>query len=475
MPSYRDLSKPDTVSRHGPNNSAKLQLLMAVMLVSLLVVFTIFGGAPNWSQETNWLITGGAGIIVIILFKRMRRADWLSAPTVYMIVFWMFHFGTIFPAAVSPGLIEALPSWASDWISYPETIVAAYLSLLFLVSFVLGVLIIPTNNQRCTQREPHPELIKMGWFVIACGLLLFLINIIQYGAGVFSLSYLEFFGEISNAFYAPVLIIVEGLILQIAGGRALRSVIRTALFTYLPVALPLFMAGFRTALVFTAVVLMTIMHLRGLALARWRLLVLVVAALIATSSIRNIREYGLAEVTELNSPIRVFVQNPIAGLIELGGSLQPVSATVDYMRKRDFYYGSTYLYPFVRQLAPLFGKEKDTSLTDARLIAIRITSLYGQIGYSTVAEAFANLGILGVVLFAGLWGFALGMLGRISDTAYGLSVFGVVLLPMMINVRNSFLYVPAWILLGMVPILLARILRRRSLGLSPKAKLHKIP
>ena len=103
------------------------------------------------------------------------------------------------------------------------------------------------------------------------------------------------------------------------------------------------------------------------------------------------------------------------------------------------------------------------------------TKAIGQIGYSTVAEAFANWGTVGVVLFAGLWGIALGILGRISGNAYGLPVFAVVLLPMIINVRNSFVYVPAWIFLGMMPILIARILRRRSLGLSSKARLHRIP
>jgi hypothetical protein len=107
--------------------------------------------------------------------------------------------------------------------------------------------------------------------------------------------------------------------------------------------------------------------------------------------------------------------------------------------------------------------ELEPELYDKRLIATQVDLAYGSIGYSTVAEAYANGGVVGVVLFALLLGAVLGGFESRWRGPYGQAALAVFLIPVMINIRNSFIFVPAWITMGMLPILLARILRKRQL------------
>jgi hypothetical protein len=100
--------------------------------------------------------------------------------------------------------------------------------------------------------------------------------------------------------------------------------------------------------------------------------------------------------------------------------------------------------------------------TDPRFIGEFMNRQYGSIGFSTVAEAYANGGSAGVVLFAIAWGALLGWLERFGGTAYGRALLGVVLLPMLFNVRNSFIFVPAWVGTGLAVVAVAYVLRGKA-------------
>ena len=83
---------------------------------------------------------------------------------------------------------------------------------------------------------------------------------------------------------------------------------------------------------------------------------------------------------------------------------------------------------------------------------VEIANRVGQIGGSPVAEAFHNFGTVGVVLFMAVLGALLVRLERRSD-----AVVGVVLLPLLIQVRNSFAPVPVQIGIGLLLVALTRM------------------
>ncbi len=429
-------------------------LALIVFLLALAGLTEILGQ----SLTTEWLLAGGAGLIIIVAYKRVLRLEWLSPTILYMAIFWVFHLGLVFPAAIVPSLLDDYPGWALDRLLSPESSIAVVASLLFLACFAVGTLFVRQRESKASNEDRKtsaPKLVLMGWLTIAGGMLLAVIALANYGFESLLSSYDEFFA-ISSTFAYAVVITAIGLILQIAGGRAMRSVLLTALWSYLPIAALTFLAGSRTAPLFTAIVILIALSKRGLRVSRLALGLGIITLLIVTATIREVRQVGLGNLFDPSTPIAI--QSPLSGLTELGGSLQPVISTVDYMRSHDFFVGETYVFPVLRQIDRLFGGDIGTPDTDPRFIANRIVALYGSIGYSTVAEAYANGGLAGVLIFALLWGVVFGLLERHSNTPYRMAVFLVILIPMMINIRNSFIYVPAWIFLGLCPVLVAKFL-----------------
>ena len=109
-------------------------------------------------------------------------------------------------------------------------------------------------------------------------------------------------------------------------------------------------------------------------------------------------------------------------------------------------------------------RERYTPENDPRLIASHMAQLYGSaMGYSVVAEAYANGGAVGVVSFGVVGGLALGLLAAGAHKPYGLAVLTAVLMPMILGIRNSFIFVPGWIVMGMALLIVGRLLVRPAL------------
>jgi len=224
------------------------------------------------------------------------------------------------------------------------------------------------------------------------------------------------------------------------------------------------------------VVLVLIMNLQGVRLPRFLLIGGAILVLIMTATIRDYRLTGLS--TTLGSSTALSIRDPVTGMTELGGSLCPVIVTVDYMRENRPFFGETYVYPFYRSVAKIIGFDPGSPISDRRFIAQHITQIYGAIGYSTVAEAYANGRLIGVALFAAAWGMGLSFLMKRASSPYGVALLAVVLIPMMSNIRNSFIYVPAWIFVGALPLAFLYIIRfqkrRRSHNLERGVKVQPI-
>ena len=158
--------------------------------------------------------------------------------------------------------------------------------------------------------------------------------------------------------------------------------------------------------------------------------------------------------------LEIGARAPLEGLTELGSSLAPVYAVIDSEHSwgRQYFFGETYLLPFTRVWERLAGVERNDPALDPRFIANFTNRHYGSIGFSTVAEAYANGKTAGVALFAAAWGLLLGWLERFGGRPYGRACLGAFLLPMLFNVRNSFVFVPAWAGAGLAVVAVAFVL-----------------
>jgi oligosaccharide repeat unit polymerase len=442
---------------------ANLYKRLSIVLLAILGAVT---ASSFFSIETNeslmrviWFMTGATGLLIIWLLKQTMQLDWLMPPVVYAFIFWAFHFGLLFPASISLSVLDTMNPWTKAWIDQPDTISALLAALLFLISFAVGVLLFYRDNQamaKLTDSDKSPELIRVGWALIGIGLLFILAAVINLGWRIFLGGYQSFY-SVHNFFSWPIIIMATGFIIQIAGGQERQAILRSLLFLFTPVIVPVLIGGARTAPLFSMAAILSMLGMRGFRLPLKLLIPATVLLLIITATVKDIRQQGMENL--FNQGTGIEAQDPLSGLTELGGSLRPVSASLDYIRKRgDFFYGETYIFPLTRQIERFTGT-RGTVLTDERFIAARVNQLYGSIGFSTAAEAYVNFGILGIILFAFGWGAILGWLTGWATTPYRLALLAVLLIPMFINVRNSFIYVPTWIVLGLLPLTVAYLLR----------------
>lgn len=448
-------------------NRIDLYKRLSIILLVIVSLITVFGflnfDGSGLSPRTIWFATGASGLVVIWIIKRILEIDKLSPTIIYAFIFWVFHFGLLFPSSISSNILDAIAPWARAWIFQTDTVLALFTALLFLVNFAVGVIIFYPGKPasiKLKEATNAPELVKMGWVLIGISFLFIVIAVINVGWRIFFTTYQEFF-LVHNSFSWAIIIMATGIMLQIAGGKESKSVLKHVVLLFLPVALPVMLAGSRTAPLFASAAIVSMLSIRGLRIPLKILVPIVLFLLVVIATVKDVRQQGLIAVLEQNTQVKA--QDPLSGLTELGFSLRPVTASIDYIQGRgDFFYGETYVFPFIRQFQRFTGT-RETSLMDERFISSTITRIYGSpggggLGYSVVAEAYVNGGLLGVVLFAFIWGAGIGWLSGRATTPYRLAILAVVLIPMFVNVRNSFVFVPAWITYGLLSIIAARFL-----------------
>jgi hypothetical protein len=409
-----------------------------------------------------WLGSGALGLLLVVLIARGGLWRERPARVAYASLLWLFHLGLTFPAALMPSLLAERPRWAIDWLFTPAGTRAVIEATLFIVCFVAGS---ELGHRRRTAASrlsgpSAPELALAGHLCAGAGLVLLLLGLQRHGFEALLAPYEVFFPVFSLDFSRAVLVMGFGALLTLASGASAAHV-RWALGLFALVAVPVFLVGGRSAPMFVSVALVVTATQRGMVMRRRWLVAAALLLLSAIAVVRVSRQGGLATLVDAAAESN---PTPVAGLAELGASLAPVWAVIENEQRwgRAYFWGETYLFPLERAWQRLTGDERSDVTTDPRFIGEFMNRQYGSIGFSTVAEAYANGGSAGVVLFAIAWGALLGWLERFGGTAYGRALLGVVLLPMLFNVRNSFIFVPAWVGTGLAVVAVAYVLRGKA-------------
>ena len=149
---------------------------------------------------------------------------------------------------------------------------------------------------------------------------------------------------------------------------------------------------------------------------------------------------------------------------EMGESLHPVEKVVRWRAEGEaLEMGSSYWAPFERAAARVLpGVRLPAAEDDMRIMNVLVTDRVGGIGFSPVAEAYRNFGAVGVVLILGLLGAALAAIDRIADRGLAVLAIATLYVPLLVNVRNSFVSVPLQCGLGVLFVLGLRLVRHMS-------------
>jgi hypothetical protein len=376
---------------------------------------------------------------------------------VYAAIFWCFHFGLIAMLASRAVSTQDLANGDDHWVLGAFSGVAAVLAMIGCLAFASGAAAVYAWRRaaRAMPEAPpargqggHPygavgSILLLGALTVWGGVIL-----VSNGPGGFSMSYEDFrdmAAQFPTVFGITSPALGCGLVLSVTGRSGWpRTGALIAFVLYALVALPM---GLRSDVMFPAVVALIASARCGRRFSTIKAAGVALLLFILIPIVRDVRATGINALAE------AAVAAPrLDAFVEMGESLRPVEQVVQWHAEGEPYQGgSSYWAPFERAAARLLpGVEVAAAETDLRLMNVLVLDRIGAIGFSPVAEAYRNFGPIGVVLALGLLGMGLAAIDTIRDRQIAVLAIATLYPPLLINVRNSFIAVPAQCVAGVL-------------------------
>jgi len=401
-----------------------------------------------------WWIALGSLVVIVSL---IGRSGLWTATGAYAAVFWCFHFGLISVLAMDLVEPRELSLWDQLWVMGPFAADAALLALIGFAAFASGASLVrgfdasppadrsPMNEQNAAV-HPHGTAGSMLIFlsiVLWCGIVVSTSGL----AGFFGSygEYLRATADFSGPMAIVWLALGFGVVMSVTGKRGwLRTSAIAAFGCVALVALPL---GLRGEIMFPSIAALVAAARCGWVLTPGKACAFVAALLVLIPSVREIRNTGLQSLPDMVLELRLF-----DAFVEMGGSLHPVEKVVRWRAEGEpFERGASYWAPIERAAARILpGIQTPAAEDDMRIMNVLVTDRVGAIGFSPVAEAYRNFGALGVVLVLGILGAGLAAIDGIADRRLAVFAIAALYVPLLTNVRNSFVSVPLQCVLGML-------------------------
>jgi hypothetical protein len=392
----------------------------------------------------------GIGVIGLIAYVRYALGcPWLSASTVYLMLFWMFHYGLAFPAALAPDVLLSWDAWDIAWLHWPNVRMAMILGVVGASGFVFGLGI-------TSRRFPRPARIDVpghhdaalygvGWLVMLAGIAGTAAALAMHGGlGVFAMSYEEFRETLLSGrlLQSGVDVSQLGCLLAICGAGGRRWVTPLAAWGA-SIGLLMLVIGMRSEAMVPVVSFAIVLVCRGNRLPRGLLAAGVAAAFVAMPAIKTFRQVGLTN-RDLVNWTRI---SPLDTFTELGGTLRAAKTYVDVVEQDGIYLlGASYWAPFDRQvIARLMPhRERVPYEEDERIPGRLVPEREGAVGTSATGEAYANFGPFGPFVYFALVGALFGWLERQAVAGpYGCACLGIAMMLFYFNIRSEWLALPA--------------------------------
>jgi hypothetical protein len=388
-----------------------------------------------------------------------------TATGVYALIFWCFHFGLV--AVLGSGYVgvEEISVWDLSWLLSPHALDAALLALTGALALACGASIVFVTRGRARPSvgpapptEPAHALGAAGSILVLGSIAAWsMIVVATGGIGGFFASYGEYrqaTGDLGAVLGVIWLVLGCGFVLSMTGRSGwLRMAAGAAFAAFAVVALPL---GLRGEVMFRGVAALVGAARCGRRLSTRNAIVLGLTLLAVIPIVREVRQTGLSGLSHAVVEPRLY-----EGLAEMGASLHPVEKVVRWHAEGEpFEKGRSYWAPIERAAARLLpGITVVAADDDLRITNVLVTDRVGAIGFSPVAEAFRNFGPLGVAVVLGLLGALMAGIDTIRDRRTAVLTLAILYVPLLVNIRNSFVPVPAHCAAGIALILALAAMR----------------
>jgi len=438
-------------------------LITANLLVLGLLIALQFLGADRSVSLWTGVLVALASLAFAIFQMRSTGFQWASAPVVYLTYMAAYHLLFVTPYTIGNLFVDpsapyrfgdSLSWWVTDWINTPGAQMAIFMVATACIGFATGSVF--AKHPPASIEEDHNDFLRGNIILFRVGVATQFVSIFLFWSSIFSAGgygilaedYTTFRGSVvsGTAFSQTVLFLGVGAILALAG--APRRFIYWPFIVFALVALPLFFTGNRGEVLYPLLTLFVLLYRRGIILPRVIVFGGILAVFLLVPIVFEIRTVGLGQVSLQDLSFEVE-----RAFIDLGFSLRPVTTVANWILGGDQYLlGGSFWLPFERMLAQLlpFIWERGTVYTDVRFVAYQANFRTGApMGFSVVAEAFYNFSFWGPPLVLGIIGFLLAWLHWNAVTPIRLAILGVVLFPLINQVRNTFIFVPFQVFVGL--------------------------
>ena len=444
--------------RNWGRRSARFLHIVYIVVTGLLAIATALLVPADGSDPLKHFPWIAAASIAAIGSTIWIAGVW-TATGVYALIFWCFHFGLI--AVLGSGYVgvEDLSVWDLSWLLSPHALDAALLALTGTLAWACGSSIVFMTRGRAqppvptvSSAEPAHAFGPAGSLLVLGSIGLWsLIVVTTGGIGGFFASYGDYRQATSDlgALLGVIWLVFGcGFVLSMTGrsGR-LRFAAGAAFAALTVVALPM---GLRGEVMFRGVAALVAAARCGRRLSNRTAIALGLALLAVIPLVREVRQTGLSGLSHAVVEPRLY-----EGLAEMGASLHPVEKVVRWHDEGEpFERGRSYWAPIERAAARLLpGISVAAAEDDLRITNVLVTDRVGAIGFSPVAEAYRNFGPLGVAVVLGLLGALMAAIDTIRDRRTAILTLTILYVPLLVNIRNSFVPVPAHCAAGIALIL----------------------
>jgi len=276
--------------------------------------------------------------------------------------------------------------------------------------------------------------------------------------------YLNAIDEVGGFMGLVWLALGGGIVMSVTGRHGwLRTSAIAAFGCMALIALPI---GLRGEIMFPTIAALVAAARCGWTLSPGKACAFLIGLLIVIPSVREIRSTGLQGLPDVAFELRMF-----DAFVEMGGSLHPVEKVVRWRAEGEALdMGSSYWAPVERAAARVLpGLQTSAAEDDMRIMNVLVTDRVGGIGFSPVAEAYRNFGAVGVVLVLGLLGAGVAAIDRIANRGQAVLAIAILYVPLLINVRNSFVSVPLQCGLGALFVAGIHVMRHVSAAIRCRA------
>lgn len=437
--------------------------------VSGLAVVALSAFLPQWDrltlEEWGWI---GLVLCVFLVGRAWTREPYgpLSSTSLYLSLLCLFHVGLLIALALGADPTGHIDDATWYWLYEDATLSAARLSLSGIAACAFGMALSDWLGPSRIAAVPLSDradaaLGRLGAALTAGSIAAwFLVLVRAGGLGIFLGSYGAMLDVLEGTGVTALYLLLHIGVPLLAATRW-RSGHSWGWGAFALFSVGALLVGVRGQVLFTLAGALPVFAAQGLRVrVPWVVLGLA-ATLGVSTAVRDIRVVGIANLQDVEE----LSGNPLNGVMELGSSIRPVVEVIRWYESGDDpIWGASYLATIDRPLSRVVPwMERIPASEDERMMNVLVEmKQVGAIGFSPIAEAYRNFGELGVIVIMGLTGLMLGRFDAAPRVGIYPALVGVVLIPQLIQVRNSFQHVPFSTAVPVVMVLVTVWLADRS-------------